>query len=525
MPVPVHVDRQQPAQDAARPSYIFRGHAAHIHSVELLRRNTCLLTGDADGWLVCWKLDTKRPLAVWKAHDAAILATAEWGLEKVITHGRDNTLRIWQLRGGAASYSTVLPADGADTHRPKPWLLHTLPVNTLNFCAFAMCYQRGRVASPNAASDESIYVAVPGRDDKKADVYQFPDEKLICPVPSINNSETGMVMALKLVLHQPSNAILVIAGYEAGITAVHLVPRNRTGPQEPVLALAQTIYLSQPHTQPVLSIDALPDGSTYFSSSADAIIAAHRIPHLPRDHVEPTSLQKPVSSAEDPNEGEKANMNELTEHDRAANFSGATSGAAETLSKSSQPVDSDTEPTEPLAFPKTRQTTNSRPASDTTNPAGRTSGLSALLASAPPQQNLAPIPRQPPLVTIQPAHKTVSTKHAGQQSLRVRSDGRVLVTGGWDSRVRVYSTKTLREVAVLKWHQVGVYAVDFGEVLGREDVGKPAGEHKAVGDGAEAVKRETGLAKLQRQREEAVQMKHWVAAGAKDGRVSLWEVF
>lgn len=85
----------------------------------------------------------------------------------------------------------MLPADGADSHRLKPWLLHTLPVNTLNFCAFTMCYQRRGVASLSTASDEPIYIAVPGRDDKKAEVYQFPDEQLICAVPSINTSETG----------------------------------------------------------------------------------------------------------------------------------------------------------------------------------------------------------------------------------------------------------------------------------------------------------------------------------------------
>ncbi|KAK7188196.1 hypothetical protein DPSP01_014803 [Paraphaeosphaeria sporulosa] len=525
MPASVDVDCQQSARDPAQPSYIFRGHTAQVHSVELLRCNTCLLTGDADGWVVCWKLDTKRPLAVWKAHNAAILATAEWGPEKVITHGRDNTLRIWQLRGGCAAYSTVLPADGADTHRPKPWLLHTLPVNTLNFCAFTMCYQRSDAASSITASNETIYVAVPGRDDKKAEVYQFPEEKLICAVPRINTSETGMVMAVKLVHHRPSNNILVIAGYEGGFTAVHRIPRNRTGVRDAVLSVAQTIYLSQPHTQPVLSIDALPDGSTYFSSSADAIIAAHRIPHLPHDDVEFASPENSVSAANNLDQNMKANINELTEDDRTANSSGAVPGAAAISPKSSEPVDSDTEPAEPLSFPKTRRPTNPKSPSDISKPVGRSSGLSALLASAPPQQNLAAIPRSPPPVTIQPPHKIASTKHAGQQSLRVRSDGRLLVTGGWDSRVRVYSTKTLKEVAVLKWHKEGVYAVDFGVVLGQEDVEKSVEEQKALEEGAEVVRRETGLAKLQRHREEAVQMKHWVAAGAKDGRVSLWEVF
>jgi WD40 repeat protein len=323
-------------------------------------------------------------------------------------------------------------------------------------------------------------------------------------------------MAVKLVHHQSSNNILVLAGYESGFTAAHVMPRNQTGVREPVMSLAQTIYLSQPHKQPILSLDALPDGSQYFSSSADAIIAAHRIPELlPGDDVESIPPHNLASSVENQDQDSKASVEELTAHAGAANSSDAAS----------KTVNSDAGSPERLSFPKTRQPTTTRPASHTAKPGARPSGLSSLLASAPPQPKLTPAARRPLPVTIQLAHKTANTKHAGQQSLRVRSDGRLIVTAGWDSRVRVYSTKTLKEVAVLQWHKEGVYAVAFGELLEQEDVEKPVEKQKAVGEGAEVVKRETGLAKLQRQREEAVQMKHWVAAGAKDGKVSLWEVF
>ena len=64
-----------------------------------------------------------------------------------------------------------------------------------------------------------------------------------------------------------------------------------------------------------------------------------------------------------------------------------------------------------------------------------------------------------------------------------------------------------------------MYAVDFAEVLEAEDLLHDEAE------GSEVAKRETGLGKLQRQREEQMQLKHWVVAGAKDGKVSLWEVF
>ena len=33
----------------------------------------------------------------------------------------------------------TLPVENALTTKKQPWLLHVLPVNTLNFCAFAMC--------------------------------------------------------------------------------------------------------------------------------------------------------------------------------------------------------------------------------------------------------------------------------------------------------------------------------------------------------------------------------------------------
>jgi hypothetical protein len=37
--------------------------------------------------------------------------------------------------------------------------------------------------------------------------------------------------------------------------------------------------------------------------------------------------------------------------------------------------------------------------------------------------------------------------------------------------------------------------------------------------------KETGLGKVQRRREVKGQLGHWVVAGAKDGKVSLWEIF
>jgi WD40 repeat protein len=330
-----------------------------------------------------------------------------------------------------------------------------------------------------------------------------------------------MVMTLKLTHHRPSNNILVIAGYEGGFTAVHVVPRPATGKRKLNLDVARTIYLSQPHTQPVLSLDALPDGSAYFTSSADAVIAAHRVPELPLDTL--VSDDGTEESATDVVHPQTVNGDDGSAASKHAVMTSDEDSEALATAKDTKPSSSassrDSSPPA-LSFSKTRPA----PAAPSHSSVPQASGLSTLLSAAPPQSIPTSASEIPAVVTVQAPYKISNTKHAGQQSLRVRSDGRLFITGGWDSRVRIYSTRTLKEMAVLKWHKEGVYATGFGEIINVEDSEKSV-EQPVDGASQSVIRRETGLKKLQRQREEVIRGKHWAVAGAKDGRVSLWEVF
>ena len=306
-------------------------------------------------------------------------------------------------------------------------------------------------------------------------------------------------MALKLAHHQSSTSVIIIAGYEGGFTAVHLLHHSSRAMDKPIPDFAKLIYLSQPHTQPVLSLDASPDAKTYFTSSADAVIAAHRVPDMPL------------------NIGHDA---ELFPETRSNSIPLPPESIDPTL----------TSLTSTLSFHK--QTIAPIPSSTTPN-----SGLSSALSGALPLPKSKPSPPFAAAHTVQTPYKVIQTKHAGQQSLRVRSDGRLLVTGGWDSRARIYSTKTLKELAVLKWHKEGVYAVDFSEILDvpptadhtdtvtcrAEDAGEWSEHNGEVIDRAQSGA--SGLNRLQRRRDEQIRSKHWVAVGSKDGKVSLWEVF
>jgi ASTRA-associated protein 1 len=113
--------------------------------------------------------------------------------------------------------------------------------------------------------------------------------------------------------------------------------------------------------------------------------------------------------------------------------------------------------------------------------------------------------------------KIINTKHAGQQGLTLRSDGKIFATAGWDARVRVYSTKTMKELAVLKWHQDGCYSTAFATVHG-----EAADEASQSG---RTIVHETALDRIKFERSFQAQRMHWLAAGGKDGKISLWDIY
>ena len=289
--------------------------------------------------------------------------------------------------------STVLPIDGTSTERRQPWLLHSFDVNALNFCAFATCVNLLGDSVEKSSGSQGILVATPGVDDGCINVTSLPEEQRIVTVPPVRKEiNTGMVMAIGL--HPMSTSeLLVLAGYESGHTAIW---QCETSTRD-----CKLVYLHKSHTQPILSLSIAVGLESFYTSSADAIVARHP------------------------------------------------------LSKSSS---------EP---------------------------------------------------------KLAQTKHAGQQSLTIRNDEKVFATAGWDSRVRVYSTKTMNELAVLKWHKDGCYAVAFADVNIKTTL-KANNELNAQDDTNSLVLRQLTVAE---KRTEKTKATHWLAVGSKDGKVSLWDIY
>lgn len=407
----------------AQPAFILRGHSAQIHALHFTHGNKRLLTGDADGWVISWNLTYKRPVAVWRAHTSAILGLGSWRPDRVITHGRDNQLLVWQLGiDDELLMDKTLPVDTKDasnsTARKQPWLLHEIPVNALNFCAFAMC--RDGMPRPGSHQKviqgmsrlEPILFTVPNAVESSAiDIFQLPTQHRAATIHKDRFINTGMVMALSI--QAESTKVQVAAGYESGHTMVFV--QNDPG------ALFERLYCAQTHTQPVLSLVISPCKEHYVTSSADANISIH-----------------------------------------------------------------------PLPLGRNIWKTDFKPL------------------------------------------KTIATKHSGQQGLSYRSDGKILATAGWDSNVRVFSKKTMKEVAVLKWHKEGCYATAFATVdlaivsLDSSSSDEHSDEQNGMTGGytKDVTKQgSSAVSRVQQRREEKAWTTHWLAVGSKDGKVSLWDIY
>ncbi|KAE8372027.1 ASTRA-associated protein 1 [Aspergillus bertholletiae] len=446
--------QQQLQQPPATPTYILRGHNSPIHGLHIFHKNLRLISGDADGWIIVWDLVFKRPVAVWKAHDGAILEVKGFTFDngtvtEVYTHGRDHKLCVWRFRLQDESLlQKTLPVDVGENlqsqQATQPWLVHSLPVNALNFCAFSMLFLDDYAAQEPGPSDAqsqgdndnnsnnnsnsnnsqriSLFAVPNALDSGAIDLFHLPRERRVCTIPAGTTSQTGMVMAVNL-FHpslqekeeEEEKKLYVASAYEDGQVMVFVRRGRLTEPDFSGKSGQwkwEKVYVTRAHSQPVLSIDVCVTAGYFVSSAADALLVKHPVPGL--------GAEVPV--------------------------------------------------------------------------------------------------------------KKVDTKHSGQQGVRVRSDGKIFATAGWDSRIRVYSCKTMRELAVLKWHKEGCYTVAFADVstsVGSGVAATGAREGDGDGDDRAQVTRRGGfsLATVQQQRSQKVQKTHWLAAGSKDGKISLWDIY
>lgn len=84
--------------------------------------------------------------------------------------------------------------------------------------------------------------------------------------------------------------------------------------------------------------------------------------------------------------------------------------------------------------------------------------------------------------------KTIEIINKGINAVKIREDGKIVITAGLDFNVRVFSWKTLQPLAVLKFHELAVHSLACCAVS--------IGDHRSV-----------------------------FASGSKDQNIALWDIY
>ncbi|KAI9649685.1 Astra associated protein 1 Asa1 [Ciborinia camelliae] len=331
--------------------------------------------------------------------------------------------------------SKVPPVDTISEERRKPWILHMLDVNTMNFCGFALCSLDVEIKSGGHGDNgkdegdeegrgkegerkEESLIAVPNTlTSESIDIFHIPTLHRLHNIPSPGPNKPGMIMCLELFFHPVTKCLTVISGYEDGSVSVFSLTSPASTLSSSSASISSlpppqwnTTYQSKSHIQPILSLSLDPNHKFFMTSGADDRIIKYTIP---------TTSSKSKSPS--------------------------TSTSKSTL---------DSNKAEP---------------------------------------------------------KILKTAHAGQQSIQIRNDGKIVVTAGWDGRARVYGVGKMRELAVLKWHKEGCFAVAVADVLEGEKEGGGGG-----GDGKEQeLMGRLGQLDVKGERLRKARETHWVAVGGK----------
>lgn len=183
-----------------KPYWILRHHgSSSIRSLHHHPRSGLLAVGDDAGHVSLIDLRTLRPVWRWAPHSDSLLTVVIVGedADHVVTHARDNSLKLWKLPRTPPS---MVSSSEADSREPE--LVRTIGVNALNFSKCAI-HQR-LVAVPNAL--DAAYIDV-------LDLYTGVRLHEAIGRPDIKRA-AGDRLPIVMSLHLLSDA--AIAGYEDG---------------------------------------------------------------------------------------------------------------------------------------------------------------------------------------------------------------------------------------------------------------------------------------------------------------------
>ncbi|KAF9185500.1 Guanine nucleotide binding protein (G protein), beta polypeptide 1-like [Haplosporangium sp. Z 767] len=522
------------------PSFILRGHDAPIHSLEFFASNTFLVTGDEAGWISVWDIWRRRQIYKWHGHPSgSVLAlntvpirhrpecspgtassparenqTQQQRQHKsrkvvadiepiyILSHGRDNEIHVWDINSilqKSFQRSSVVSMASSITQDLAP--IFSLPVNALNFCKMSV-------------------LAI--------DTVPTQQDHLIVEQESSQREGT------------PANLHLLSQTHQHIYIAV----------PSPTTATLVDIYDIVKPVRLFASIGRQDDG---FSKAAANLsmkantkwgsVMAIRLFEKSSARIQDFSM---LSFQGDTSPGrlhmllayEDGSLSLFADSSMSVSGGQQSSGGGTKVKSKMDVLWSINYHRGPVL------------ALDISSDMSFaiSCGSDNLLV----KYNLFGSTQGTPEVT------QVSLKTNGIADVKVRNDNKILALAGWDGRIRIFSCKTLKPLAVLKYHREGLYCIGLANVLEmakKSDEGTFAEQNRLSTDGSASASSASDVLTAESQEvesksrqdndndsssndededsslEDALEgrrqwtKRHWIAAAGKENRISLWEIY
>ncbi|XP_019262069.1 PREDICTED: protein DECREASED SIZE EXCLUSION LIMIT 1 isoform X3 [Nicotiana attenuata] len=282
---------KRPAPD---PVSVLRGHRASVADICFHPSNSILFSGSTDGELRIWNTVQYRTVSSAWVHSAAhgiicVAASPVLGDNKVISQGRDGTVKCWDFGGGGLSRTPLLTIKTNSYHFCKLSIAKSpseaMKIDDLEVNEIVDGMQREEQGdqptdSTKFKGKELIegpkYVAIAGEQASVVEIWDVNTAERIAQLPHSSGSpsnqtpnQRGMCMAVQAFLPSESQGLLsIMAGYEDGSIAWWDL-RN------PGVPLTSVKF----HSEPVLSLCI--DGSCKggLSGAADEKILMFALDH------------------------------------------------------------------------------------------------------------------------------------------------------------------------------------------------------------------------------------------------------
>ncbi|KAG0000240.1 Guanine nucleotide binding protein (G protein), beta polypeptide 1-like [Entomortierella chlamydospora] len=501
-----------PAPAPPLPSFLFRGHDAPIHSLEFFASNTFLVTGDETGWIYVWDIWKRRQIYKWQGHpSASVLALKAISIQPsksstprtatkkcqaqlmalqdpvyIVSHGRDNEIHVWDIndilqKSLESSSSTNSAAPSSKSQNLAP--VFSLPVNAVNFCKMSIL----AIDAPLFSSSAS---------ENKGDVQELKESPL-------RKTHQHFYIAVP----SPTTPTLIdiydIVKPERKFASIGVDASMPQGTGEKKWGSVMAIQLFQTRKQAIVDLSALElnDDTSTTAATHDHPDTLHMLVGYEDGSVCLFQESAPLPSAQ--GQKQKHKMQVLW-----------------TIKCHREPV-LGLDVSSDLRFAVSCGSDNVLAKYDLSN---RVQGVPEVLKEA--------------------------LKSNGIADIKIRSDNKIIGLAGWDGRIRIFSAKALKPLAVLKHHREGLYCLGFAQIRGLDQSanaeGATANDQNKVEactekdsasalrevDDGDGLDKDSGDESDEDSDSEYIlqdrlqwSRRHWIAAGGKENRISLWEIY